>query len=354
LEAHHKELYQLKIPAEPLLIADDVTPEKLATMLSASGGALAIMSGEGGILDTIAGRYSSEGVPNLDVLLKAYTGETIRIDRQSRGSEYVHRPALTIGLMIQPVVLQSLQNKRVMKGKGLFARFFYSLPESNVGKRKVDAQAISKTTKAAYENLVQRLLTPSNANGENPHQVNVLEFDEAAKTRLREIGADIEYTLADPKYAHMKDWLSKILGGIVRVCALLHMVKYAFNDKPWATKISKETLEDAYRIGGYLFAHAHLAYSLMQTDVELEDAKKVLCWIKQRQHQSFSRRELHQDLRGSFPKSGDLERSLVLLVQHNYIRRAKVTRNGRPGRVSEVYEVNPDLYPHNPQNQSAN
>jgi len=59
----------------------------LLTGLAAHGGHIAIMSPEGGVFDTFAGRYSS-GVPNLDTLLKGWSAEPVRVDR--RGARQHH------------------------------------------------------------------------------------------------------------------------------------------------------------------------------------------------------------------------------------------------------------------------
>lgn len=44
------------------LIADDVTPEALTSLLSENKGILTIISTEGGLFDTLAGRYSNGGI----------------------------------------------------------------------------------------------------------------------------------------------------------------------------------------------------------------------------------------------------------------------------------------------------
>ena len=63
-----------------------------------------IISAEGGIFETIAGRYSG-GVPNLDVWLKGHAGDTLRVDRKGRPTEYVRSPAMTLLLTVQYFVL---------------------------------------------------------------------------------------------------------------------------------------------------------------------------------------------------------------------------------------------------------
>ena len=57
------------------LIVDDVSPERLATLLRDHGGRIAVLSAEGDIFDVMAGRYSKGGVPNLGVFLKGHAGD---------------------------------------------------------------------------------------------------------------------------------------------------------------------------------------------------------------------------------------------------------------------------------------
>src|SRR5262249_9003889 len=70
-----------KVPAFPRLIVDDCPPERLGALLAEQGGRLALMSQEGGVFEILAGRYSANGAPNLDVFLKGHSGDTLRVDR---------------------------------------------------------------------------------------------------------------------------------------------------------------------------------------------------------------------------------------------------------------------------------
>ena len=89
------------------MVADDVTPEAVASLLAECGGSIAVVSAEGGVFDIIAGRYSGN-IPNMDVWLKGHSGDMIRVDRKGRPPEYIRKPAMTLGLMIQPDVLKSI------------------------------------------------------------------------------------------------------------------------------------------------------------------------------------------------------------------------------------------------------
>ena len=86
------------------MIADDITPESLGTLLFEQNGRISVMSPEGGIFEIIAGRYS--GNPNMEIFLKGHAGDMPRVNRQGRPSQHIAHPAVTMGLAVQPEVLR--------------------------------------------------------------------------------------------------------------------------------------------------------------------------------------------------------------------------------------------------------
>jgi Protein of unknown function (DUF3987) len=138
----------ITVPAVPRLLADDITPEAMISLLAEQGGRLAVISAEGGLFDVLAGRYSK--TPNLDAVLKGHAGDTLRVDRKGRPPEYVERPALTLALAVQPAVLEAVGAIGEFVGRGLLARFLYALPPSTVGRRKVGADPVPAEVAACY------------------------------------------------------------------------------------------------------------------------------------------------------------------------------------------------------------
>lgn len=59
------------IPIVPQVLAQDVTTERLGTLMSLNDERMAVMSDEGGIFETMGGRYSG-GVPNIDLYLQGH------------------------------------------------------------------------------------------------------------------------------------------------------------------------------------------------------------------------------------------------------------------------------------------
>ena len=146
--------YEEKKPLR--LYVDDVTTEKLTSILAENKGRAAILSTEGGIFDTLAGIYTKN--VNIDVILKGYSGDCIKVDRVGRVSESIMNPTLTILLMVQPSVLSGMMQNGTFRGRGLTARFLYCIPKSSVGKRKYRSSPVSPEIYREYELRIRNML----------------------------------------------------------------------------------------------------------------------------------------------------------------------------------------------------
>src|SRR5512133_1988912 len=150
------EAANLVVPPIPRWLVDDATPEALAGLL-ATYGRIALLSPEGDVFDQMAGRYNQTAGPNLGVYLKGHAGDLLKVDRRGRPPEYVERPCLTIGLAVQPEVLRGLASRPGFGGRGLLARFLYSLPASLVGRRQVGAPPVAPAVADRYALELQAL-----------------------------------------------------------------------------------------------------------------------------------------------------------------------------------------------------
>lgn len=344
-----RELAAMPVPVLPRLLVGDVTPEQLATLLHEQGGRIAAFSAEGELFAIVAGRYS-DGAPNMETLLKAHAGDDLRIDRRGR-AEYVHRPALTIGLAVQPDVIQSLTGKREFRGRGLLGRFLYSLPVSTVGRRNVyTPPPVSPTTRTAYRDAVAGLLAwEPDTDQEGRAREHRIRVAPSALSALLDFGAWLEPRLGDGgELAHIGDFGGKLAGAVARIAASLHAVDRA-PCAPWDAPIGEITMRAAVEIGRYLLAHALAAFALMGEDAAVEDARRVLRFIQRRAAERVTVRDVHQWARASVPTVERVDRALGLLADHGYVRALPPPeRSGAGRKPSPSYAVSP--YAHNPQN----
>ena len=324
----------IEVPPVPRLLADDVTPEKLASLLAEHGGRLAIISAEGGIFDIIAGRYSGN-VPNLDVWLKGHSGDQIRVDRQGRPPEYIRRPALTVGLMMQPEVLRVIAAQRQFRGRGLLARFLYAMPRSKVGRRKTGAAPVSDEVTEAYGSVVHSLAVGMAKWLGDPA---VLVLTPKAQQAIEAIEAATESALADGgELSALKDWGSKYVGAVARIAGILHLAELGADKGP-TTPVDAETILKAARIGTYFRAAAIGAFLQMGTDPATSDAVYLLERIRRLKCDTVSERQLHRACQSRFQKKDALMVAIDRLVDHGYlIPLPQQKTGGRP--ASPTYRV---------------
>jgi replicative DNA helicase len=341
--ARAAEANNLIVPPVPRWLVDDATPEALAGLL-ATYGRIALLSPEGDVFDQMAGRYNQTG-PNLGVYLKGHAGDLLKVDRRGRPPEYVQRPCLTIGLTVQPQVLQGLAGRPGFRGRGLLARFLYSLPANLVGRRQPGAPPVPQAVGDRYALELQALAASlTTAANDDP---TVLTLDPQADELLLGFERDLEPRLAADSgdLAHLAGWAAKLAGATCRLAGLLHLAGHLRDG--WARPISPDTFTGALRLAGYLVEHARAVFDLMGADPRVEDARWLLDWIDRSNQVQFSRRDAHQAARGRFRKATDLEPALTLLEEHGYLQRVDADRPGPKGGrpASPRFLVNPS--PHN-------
>lgn len=349
------ELAQTPSRCLPRYLADDCTPERLAGILAEQRGRIAIMSAEGEVFDMMAGRYSSNSsvMGNLAVYLKGHAGDQLRVDRVGRPTEFVDSPALTLGLAVQPEVIRGLIGRPGFRGRGLLGRFLYAIPKSLIGYREIDPAPVPDQIREEYHTNIAHLLTlPTSANGMGLPTSHLLNLDHDAQDRMREFQAWVEPQLAEfGELGTMSDWAGKLAGAVGRIAGILHMSAFAGEDAPWETPIPGATLEHAIKIGTYLISHAQAAFAEMGADAIQDAAKRILRWIEHVGLDRFSKRELHQALKGTFKRVDELDAPLALLETHSFFRKEpELDRAGVGRRPSPIYEVNPLWSPQNPHN----
>lgn len=327
------------------IIADDATAEKLAQLLAEQGGALAVMSAEGGFFANIGGRYNDQ--PNLDTVLKGHAGDEIRVDRMGRDAEYVPRPALTICIATQPETIQELANIRGFVGKGAAARLWPSFPMSRVGARKLQTNPVPKNASHQWHSLISNLLAqPASTRTDSdgcrlPHEL-CLPHD--ARTLHLQFQEWIEPNLKDDGVlGSIKAWGGKLAGAAARIAALLHLAEHAHTGTPQTVAVSALTMERAITIAQYFAAHARIFYDGLGQHDDLDAARTVLQVIEQL-GPTTTKREVYQQLRSrrAFTKVAALDAPLRTLEEHDLIRLRRERRNGSI-RPSEVIELNPLL-----------
>ncbi len=332
-----------EIPVRPQIWTSDATPERLGSLLAEHGECMAWLSSEGGVFDLLAGRYSS-GIPNLDLVLKAHSGDAERVDRGSRPPVSLRSPRLSIGLSPQPSVLRGLAAKPGFRGRGLLARFLYLMPPSPLGYRTLEPAPVPESVRDAYMSGVRAMLDwepATNEQGEErPH---ILRLSTKAYAEWRAFAQTIEVQMRPGgDMEHFTDWAGKAPGAAARLAGVMHGIKHA-HGRPWEAAITAETMIDALEVMAVIARHSMAALDMMGADPTIAAARHVWDWIERGRLPSFTVREAFNELRGTFPRVKHLRDAMGALEERGYVSMTEPPRDG-PGRPSSpIVKVRPEL-----------
>lgn len=314
------------------ILYDDVTPEAAVTQLVEQRERIALMSPEGGIFDILGGRYSEK--PALDIFLKGHSGDFVRVDRKSSASATLHRPIVTLGLAIQPAVLASIGKSRDMHGRGLLARFCYSLPNTLFGQRIIDPDPVPEPVREAYTTNLRAIAQAAYAHEgvvtvclDEEADGIFMGFQQALEPRLTPEVGDL-----DP----VAEWASKLSGTVVRIAALLAAARC--NGLP--EEIVYEDMIAAIEFSDYLIGHAWRAYQAMGVIANVSVENKIIRRIQREGWVDFKTRDLQRAMGAARAFSADdLDELLEGLVKTGRLRR--ITTSLKPLRFHWL--VNPTL-----------
>ncbi|WP_051600555.1 YfjI family protein [Eubacterium sp. AB3007] len=317
--------YKVRKPLR--LYVDDITTEKLVSVMASNDGRAALISSEGGIFDTLAGIYTRN--VNIDVMLKGYSGDTIRMDRIGRESESIMHPALTILLMTQPKVVSDVLSNKTFRGRGLTARFLYCLPTSTVGERKFQSRSVSEQIYRRYESKIINMLEE-----EYPAEPEVIALSTSASTLLTAFAEELEPKLKKD-YTEISDWAGKLVGNTLRIAGLLcrasvYRSEDFLRDHEYLV-VDEKTMSNAIRLGRYFLSHALAVYDVVPESAMYKQADLILQKIREKGMKEFDRRKAMRACR-TFKTAAEIQPILDFLDDYGYIIRQpeKTYTAGRP------------------------
>jgi hypothetical protein len=331
LEAARDEA-SIAVPSLPRLYTRDATPEALVKLLAEQNGRLGFVTDEASEFFQLAARYSATGKGNLGIYVDGFDGKRHVSDRVGREPLVIEHVTLTVCLLGQPIVLEDLGRDRQANGRGLLARFLWSLPGSKVGWRPIHRQSVPEQVLEAWEKLIIDLASQAEA----AIEPIVLRLSAQAKhlwdAWREELEPRLRRELGD--LSTIVEWAAKLPGQTLRLAGNLH----ALRTGRLGGTIDAETMKAALELADYFADHALVVFAKMRADPRLDDASHVLDWLKARRPSVVTTRAVTRS------KSWDAERArkaFELLADYGWVRPSQAS--GGLGRPSERWATHPDL-----------
>jgi len=298
-------------------LADDATPEKLTQLIAEQRGLMAVLSTEAALMDMAAGGYAGKAGPNINVYLKAYSGDPLMVDRKGSAATgptelRIAEPLLTVGLAMQPSVIDFTgATNGQLEGRGFFARFLYSCPKPTIGARRRSRvlDAPDNTHAEAYAakliEYAERWSWPVS---------NMTMTPEAAQGFVDHLDAQ-EPEMIDG-YAPISEWMAKLQSSILRVAGILHLVHGHTHAEPlevWA-------IEAAIELGEYWIAHALAMSAGADDNGVIDNAKAILAYIDRKAITEAKPRDFYLSMRSRFRSVEDTIAPLQHLEACGYLK----------------------------------
>jgi hypothetical protein len=335
-------------PTKPTLLTANCTAEALVDLMATGDGVLGSFSAEGAQLFNGVGQYKSGANSDLDCLLEAHAGDPIRHHRVLKGERYVSHPCLSIGITVQPVVLQTVGANRDFRDRGLIARFLWSHPADLVGRRRYDddVPSISSEARAGWRALLERVLALS-PNREDSTAWRVTVSREALLA-WRVFAQDVEDRQAEGgDLQHVRDFASKLAGAVGRIALGFHLAEGVPTERV-RQPVGVETMENALRLGRYFLAHFLRVFRFMAEDPVTQTARRVLDWLRTRAArgeglQVLTARDLQRDGVAGIGTAAEAKDVIEHLTEEGWLREVDQPRvpGGRP--PNPRFEIHPSL-----------
>lgn len=305
-------------PAEPMLIADDVTPEGLTQQLARGQSSMGLFAPEGGTL--IAGRAMNDDnrLASATLLNKLWGGEPIRRSRVVSGSTVLVGRRCAMHLMVQPGLAAEMLARPDLGDVGLIARFLAVSPESTVGTRRFRlpdplAQKLLEEFHEKIRELLKRPVTSGQEIGElAPPRI---EMNDDARAAWIAFYNEVE-TLQAPgqRFEPIQAFASKLAEHAGRLAGVLAVLT-----NPDARVISAANMACGITLARHYASEALRLHDVGNISQDILLAEKLLAWLETQQRELISLPMIYQ-FGPSGIREGAIARRIVrLLVEHGYL-----------------------------------
>lgn len=252
-------------PKSPHILMDDATPEAVLRRMQETGGNVGTFTAESGFIQILAGMYNN-GSANIDLILKSYSRERYTCDRVTRGTQIIESPTQTICAFVQPSLYSTLLTNETFRGRGFSARFLLCRPEKRAG--TIDHRnntQLDATAQKQYTDTILEIM--KNPFSDIPPSIR---WDRKAADFAIDYMNSLERTMQ--KGGTMEtasDYAAKAAGRYIRICGILHLLKYKNAIEP----LSMDTAEKAQELHDYYFRQSEIevdaAYNMEDKITEL-------------------------------------------------------------------------------------
>jgi hypothetical protein len=330
----------------PKMLRHDDTSEALVSHLSRYPIA-AVISAEAGVLFGSHSMKAESVQRNLGLLNQLWDGGPVREARIGRGETNLESVRVTMGLMVQPTVLDAFSRKTegLARGIGFFARFLFCQPESTQGMRFYKDPPTMPALDEFHRRVASLLLSPAAKDELDRLVTHAVRFDAGAQDAWIRFHDEVEELLgADREYSTIKDVASKAPENAARLACCLHV----FTQYGTASigDIDRSTMDIACSLMRWYLDEAIRFGREAEMTEELRNAELLEAWLvdkhkeamRQKKEPAITVNTIRQKGPGALRGGKRIDDALDLLGDHGRVRVLSVS-----GSKSRYVHVAPQV-----------
>lgn len=265
-------------PISPTLLCQEPTLEGLQKSFAGGQCSQGLFSDEGGTFFGGHAMNKENAQKSIAGLSTFWDGKDIHRLRASEGESLsIKNPRLSIHLMVQPVVAESVLSDSLLAGQGFLARFLVAAPESISGTRFYQEVDLSKdpSVKRYHSALAELLEASKPTSPDGTLTPRALDVESDAKLLWIEAYNEIERSLApNGDFAQIKATAAKAAEQIARIAGVLAVI-----EQPNVKTINRHTMSRAIILGDWYLSESLRLSKQSAIGSEYSTAQKVMQWI---------------------------------------------------------------------------
>ncbi|MGH8349746.1 MAG: YfjI family protein [Pseudomonas sp.] len=276
-------------PVQPRLIIAEPTVEALVKNLCHGFPSMGLFNDEGGQFLGGSTMSKENRLKTFSTLSTLWDGSPIDRARSMAGESLrAYDRRLSLHLMIQPFLAEELFKDPVINGQGLLGRCLISWPRRLAGQRMyVPIDLSTDPHLQRYHQRITALLQkpwPRNKDGSlNPAR---LELDELARELWIEVHNAIERESSEMgEFATISATAGKAAAYVLRIAGLLAVIERT-------DRVGEKHVRRAANLIEFYLTEAQRLTEREPCDVILEDADRLLRWLREKNWARFTLREL--------------------------------------------------------------
>ena len=151
--------------AQPVILAQDATTERLTAMVEEQGEVLFSASSDcRKVVDNLMGRYSANKSTDESFYLAGYSGDHVRVDRGSRPPVNLRRPCLGLLWFGQPDLVETMLAESSLSASGFLPRLLichsHAAPQRIEGEPEIIPEAVLRRWTTLIESFLSTYRLP--------------------------------------------------------------------------------------------------------------------------------------------------------------------------------------------------